>query len=372
MSNKSEHFSALEGLRAWLAIWVAIGHGLQTSGYLTLSGIGSLLLAGDAAVHVFIILSGFVISHLLISRRERYIPYITRRFFRLFPAYFFACALGYGAMHLWPEVVTNVSWAEAPGWAAYKESVLEIAGQSLNNTIAHGLLHLTMLHGIVPTEILPRAAMTFLPAAWSVSLEWQFYLLAPIIVYACLSGKATRLAVASITLILFSAYHLGVFGQFPIGSFILNGAPYFALGIISRLWIFEGGQNKHLLCIPFLISLAIAEFMGHRYLGPIVWFGFFFFFCLPAKNRIRSLALTAVDNNITNKIGRASYSLYLLHRPIQVAFAWFAINFGISSQPALLATQIAAVFVTIILSLVTWKYIEIPWQIRGKGIADRF
>jgi peptidoglycan/LPS O-acetylase OafA/YrhL len=186
--DSADRLVHLEGLRAWLALWVALGHGLQTSGYLTLSGAKRFLLAGDAAVHVFVILSGFVITHLLLGKAELYLEYLWRRFWRLYPAFLICCLIGYLIMGGWKDMISAVAWAGDPYWAPYKSSVAEIADQTLGKPIEHGVLHLTMLHGLIPTELLPRAPMTYLPAAWSISLEWQFYLVAPLVIYLVGTG----------------------------------------------------------------------------------------------------------------------------------------------------------------------------------------
>src|SRR5690606_30718104 len=46
----------------------------------------------------------------------------------------------------------------------------------------YATLHSVMLHGAVPHEWLPRSSVAMLGPSWSVSLEWQFYLFAPLIV----------------------------------------------------------------------------------------------------------------------------------------------------------------------------------------------
>ena len=87
MNSKALYFNDIVGLRCFIALWVAVGHGLQTSGYLKpTNALMKPLLNGHAAVVVFMIVSGFVITSLLMVKSERYPRYITRRFFRLYPA----------------------------------------------------------------------------------------------------------------------------------------------------------------------------------------------------------------------------------------------------------------------------------------------
>ncbi len=78
----------IEGLRAWLALWVMSDHVLGMSGYFIdqLSGPLRILRSGWYAVDVFVIISGFVIFHLLVSKKQNYTEFILQRFFRLWPA----------------------------------------------------------------------------------------------------------------------------------------------------------------------------------------------------------------------------------------------------------------------------------------------
>ena len=91
--GRPDHIAELDALRGLMSLWVVLGHALHAVGF---PGGDPLwvkpFLANGLAVDVFIILSGFVVTRLLDEKRESYGVYITRRFFRLFPAYV-ACLL---------------------------------------------------------------------------------------------------------------------------------------------------------------------------------------------------------------------------------------------------------------------------------------
>lgn len=72
-----------------MALWVVMGHVALTFNIpdLEANPLWKILGENGRAVNVFIILSGFVIFHLLNTKKERYERYIARRFLRLFPAY---------------------------------------------------------------------------------------------------------------------------------------------------------------------------------------------------------------------------------------------------------------------------------------------
>jgi peptidoglycan/LPS O-acetylase OafA/YrhL len=115
------------GLRGLLALWVFAYHTVAIAGvWDRLPAIVGTRLDGAKAVDVFIILSGFVITSLLMQERESFGVFITRRFLRLWPVFIIciAAALGLQAVGLMP-----------------------IRGEPL---LAHILVHTTMLHGAVP------------------------------------------------------------------------------------------------------------------------------------------------------------------------------------------------------------------------------
>ncbi|HTD67568.1 MAG TPA: acyltransferase, partial [Candidatus Limnocylindria bacterium] len=154
-----KHIKEFDGLRGLLALWVFASHVIELGPY---SALGPSLRA-HLAVDVFIILSGFVIFHLL-STGEDYRSFIMRRWFRLFPVFAICFLL---ALTLYASLKINDETAFGMGHT--------------KNLTPYLIAHATMLHGAVPEQLLPQSARAILVSAWSVSLEWQFYLLAPLL-----------------------------------------------------------------------------------------------------------------------------------------------------------------------------------------------
>ena len=163
----------LEGLRGLLALWVLVGH-WATSVPVSMRPFQQDLW-NVQAVDVFIALSGFVIAKLVYELREPFLPYIIRRLLRIYPLYL--CLLLVSALLLTYSL--GVLTAGPPG--EMLATRLEIMAQTQSRFWPDMGLHLLMLHGLVPIATDPQAAYAFIGQAWSVSLEWQFYLLAPLL-----------------------------------------------------------------------------------------------------------------------------------------------------------------------------------------------
>ena len=99
----------------WIALSVAVG--MFASVRRNRNPVGWFIAqAGFWAVAVFVMISGFVISHLLIEKSEPYGAYIVRRLMRLLPAFLVASVLGAGAV-TWAAVAAAHSPLSAiPGY----------------------------------------------------------------------------------------------------------------------------------------------------------------------------------------------------------------------------------------------------------------
>lgn len=356
-----KYFNEVVGLRIYLAIWVAVGHGLQLSGILKPSNfLVKFLLSGGDAVAVFMIVSGFVIANLLIVKHEPYPQYIVRRFFRLYPAYIICCIVGYLLADDWANVVRSVPWQDMPGWDRYSREVIELQTEVTKNFWPHFVLHSVMLHGAVPNEILNRAQMTFLPAAWSISLEWQFYLVAPLVL-ASVRHSRQMLAIVAAAIAAYLLYRFGFLGTYTERSALAGATQYFAIGIASRL----GYESFARFRVSPLLAASICTFGCITLLSDplpiLIWLVFYSYLAwgdaAPLTGRVFRLLTTAKPILI---LGEASYSLYLVHRPIQVGLASLSLGVLTPTHATMLAIEMFAIVIAIPVSLLLYSFVEKP------------
>jgi peptidoglycan/LPS O-acetylase OafA/YrhL len=146
--NRNQALDVLRGVLSWLVVGV---HAFWFAGYRG----GIVGKTGAYAVDAFVILSGFVITRLLLSKNESYGVFIVRRFMRLFPA--FAACLAIAVL------VRPFTLGTVPS-----EFIREASESSL--FWWHIGAHASLLHGLVPTLWLPESHFAFLRPGWSISL----------------------------------------------------------------------------------------------------------------------------------------------------------------------------------------------------------
>ena len=217
-------FHAIEGLRAWLAWTVVLSHISQTLGMPLQGGQWwRVEEAGTTAVLVFIAISGFVITGLVTAKRETWLRYIIRRAFRIFPAYWIAFALALIGLPLAIAALRHQPWSCEPGFGY--DAILSDWSRAMHDHFAAQLfLHLTLLQGLVPDSVWPATGTAVLGPSWSLTLEWQFYLIAPALIWL-LRDERWRVQTAAAVGVLALASTRDVFGHFSMPTF-LPGAGY--------------------------------------------------------------------------------------------------------------------------------------------------
>ncbi len=362
-----QRFDGLEGARGWLAWTVVVTHILQltqiTTEYPSLNLLRDL---GDTAVQVFIILSGFVICHLILEKRETYRVYITRRFLRIYPVYLVCLVLGIFATLWYMEVLTAAPWGTS--LAAGPHMRAQIASMEGGGFYAHLIAHLTMLHGMIPTNILYESQFFFLSAAWSLSLEWQFYLIAPLVILM-MAKPWPRLLLIVVAIAAQYAYDQRVFGTFQLPSFLPGAVALFATGIVSRLatpYLF--GEIPFpaapLLFFGALVLIADAGQIHYVLWAVIiasVWSG-------GPEGKPDGLG-RLLNGKVALWFGARAYSTYLVHVPIIQSLICLCAVIGFDYALTVAFTAILTPPAVLLASDLLHRLVEKPGIALGRRLA---
>jgi peptidoglycan/LPS O-acetylase OafA/YrhL len=366
-----KRFTAIEGLRGWLAWTVVFSHITQTVNVWP-DGIGPRLAhAGGYAVAIFIMVSGFVIAHLVTERPEPYGRYLLRRFMRIFPLFAVTCIVGYYTDPLYEAAVSAAPWVDDQGFLL--PQTLKTLVQSEREFFwAHAVAHLTMLHGAISSNLLPLSLYAFNGPGWSLSLEWQFYLIAPAVIMMA-RDRSKLIWLCLIVLLLEITFEHGLFGKFEQPSFLPGAGRFFALGIASRLsYPMLAGKLRYPLTI-LLIALMMVP-LSEQLLPYIVWLIVMVGLSLDEEKSLFTRAYRCLlESRAATYFGARSYSVYLSH------FSATAICLRLWLWLFPSATKLATLFgltammipVVMIASELLYRGIELPGIALGARLARR-
>jgi peptidoglycan/LPS O-acetylase OafA/YrhL len=385
-SGMDQRIPLLEGMRGYLSWWVVVGHCLIEAGFdpRWLPGFAKVLVQPGYAVDVFVILSGFVITHLLVSRRPTYKMFIVGRFFRLYPLFLVSLIIAYVTFGVSSETYSRFQEI-APSYA-YHPEVWKSHSKSL---ALHLCVSMSMLHGAIPNAMLPYAYNALVSPGWSISLEWQFYLIAPLLLFLL------RRHLVSVCLILIAT--IAYRGHYDVGgwgSFLPNHFEFFALGIASNMLFRRlvgypfrqlGIPNPSLiLCaLLFIIVEPLRSLLLHPYDFQVgEWLPIALWLMMMAlalevhsgvPSRFARFCAGAFLNRPIQFLGEISYSTYLLHYfGIYTAMA-LSEHLGVTQGKYRAAAVLLGVDIpiTIALSVCGHKWIERPGIRFGRRVARR-
>lgn len=364
----------IEGLRAWLAWSVVFAHIVQICGIdCTAPGWWITQFVATEAVLVFIIISGFVIANVVLERRESWGRYITRRAFRIFPIYLLLLPIGAVTMYLAEAALDYMSWSELAAFKYDDMTRNTIASVEAAPT-AHVGAHLLLLQGVIPDSILDNSQTSFIGPAWSLSLEWQFYLLAPAVVWL-LCRRASAAATVAVLAIGAALYRLGVFGTFELPSIFPAVGYLFALGIGSRL-LFPLLKRAGFFPLALAFGCLTIALIYREFLAIALWSAFLALITgRPQAGHERMAARivgAATESRAAVAMGARSYAVYLAHWPIIQALAYVLLPLASFSQwQALLVLGAATIIATLLAAEVLHRFVEKPMIRFGAQLASR-
>jgi peptidoglycan/LPS O-acetylase OafA/YrhL len=267
-------------------------------------GIFSLFNTG---VHMFFVITGYVFARMFYSENKiAVIPFLTRRFFRIYPLY--VCSLI-------AYLLLKLAFPEGPGAAAQPSAYL------------YFVRHLFFLE----TTRSYHEMFYFTGVYWSLPVEVEYYLLLPLLVYVHrkVSYSLVLIFIASHSFILLIRYNLteGVFDIYRIvNGHIIGYICEFIIGIalynlvnryrkINKTLMFGIGMS--LLAVVYWHYTMYDEKIKNSSYIFIVYFGkticslgyafiLYPFLSLPIRNN----SLFALFSSF---MGNISYGIYLFH-----------------------------------------------------------
>jgi peptidoglycan/LPS O-acetylase OafA/YrhL len=365
----SAKLASLESLRGLLALWVLVAHvaaRIISDGTIERAH-SQAMLEPLMPVYVFMMLSGFVIFGLMDREREPYGTFVLRRFFRLAPLYLVVLLIVSSLVAFELRTLDNLFWRNSHVYDSIK-----IHRETIGYFWPHFWAHLFMVHGLLPESLLRDANFTFLSQGWSISLEWQFYLLAPFYFFLLRTRRYTAAALAAAVTAAVGFLH------FAGAGFLPNQFIYFAVGMLSYYayrapgWFNVTNRRAHdaiMLLTVVIFLLAVREIIPF-----VIWL------VVMDVIMLRKAGIeTAISRRLTwileqpalQWLGRISYSLYLVHMP--VLYVVFRAVTRLSPHTGGWKFLAIALPMTVLMSLLiaalTFRWIELPGIALGRMLS---
>ena len=317
---------SLDGLRAVSIALVVLGHLCGTSGFVLPGSFANTLALGELGVGVFFVISGFLITKLLLEEAKRtggvsLLHFYLRRTFRIFPPYY--------------AFILVLIVLDAGRWI----------------TLSSG----DLVHTLTYTANYHAGRSWNVGHAWSLSVEEQFYLLWPAVLLVLGRWGGLRVALAFIAaapLVRLGLWTLVPAARDTVGVSFETVADAIAIGCVlalGREWLHRQPPYLQLLRSRWLILAPVVALLAGL-LAELPRLDFLFGFTL--RNVCIGLCIDWCVTYPTGRVGRIlnsrplvfvgviSYSIYLwqqlfLNRHVVAAPTSFPLNLALVVLAAL-------------------------------------
>ncbi len=353
-SSTVQRLGALDGLRGFLALSVAIHHGTIYRDYLS-SGIwrappsAFFNQLGQASVGLFFIITAYLFwgKTLRFKGVTDFAALLTGRVFRIAPVFCFLM------------LVASVSSFVVADFVVH-EPPHKLIHEALQN-FAFGIFRVTPFNGV-------NVPHMFADVTWTLVYEWKFYFALPFLAFLTRrTGRVIEIVLA--LLIITSSISWRTHNR---------GAALWTL----FLWGILCATIKHRDLVPHLpnwvcsivslltFSMAYALFQGtYDSAAPAALLGVGFYFIIAGGDLFGLLSLRA-----SKRLGAVSYDLYLVHGLIFAA-AFAVPDIGkaaVSSAPAYWCTLVGVLCIALAAALILHVAVEMPGLRFGRRIVSAF
>jgi peptidoglycan/LPS O-acetylase OafA/YrhL len=349
MFEQSSRIPSLDGLRAISIVLVLVSHLVYTERFPLPKGIDPVWLdrLGPLGVRVFFVISGYLITSLLLKELEtnksiNLGKFYFRRTLRIFPPYYFFILV--------MIMLNKLNW-------------VELSGRDI-------------IHAFTYTVNYYPERSWVIGHGWSLSVEEQFYLLWPALLL--LSGKRRGLWIALAFFLLAPFIRLGyyylkpAFVEYELGFRFETTADAIAIGCLLA------GIYKWLICQPFFQRVAKSRWF--IFIPVIVLIASeinpvrirYLLFAIPIQNlgiaaciawcitSYKGLIGKILNSRPVAFLGVISYSVYLWQQPILNPYSTLAINrFPLN------------LVIVVVVSLASYFFVEQPSLMLRQWLKDR-
>lgn len=345
-SNAVSYMPQLDGLRALAALAVIVHHfGGQ--------GLTQSIDIGKPAVRLFFVLSGFLITSILLgarrslndgagTRSQVIKAFYARRALRIFPPYYVA---------IFVAATVGISAYTEPFWwhTTYLSNVYMAFTREWNGPASH---------------------------LWSLAVEEQFYLVWPFLVLFVPARHLASLVIGLIVTAPIFRTIIYLFTKSEVSSLLLMPACLDSLGAGALLAIYQKNSNKDSirkvisilgwvggLAVSLLLVMRFAD-VGYKLCVAMTDLCYAALFTWVIYSAVNRKLPSALETRPLLYLGQISYGVYLYHMLIPILI-WEPGPFLAENLPAHLAVFLRLLFImaaSIGLASLSWFVLERPMQ----------
>ncbi len=352
-----EKLDWIDALRGYAILGVIFVHSLIEDQTVYLSQFWAV---GHKGVELFFIVSAFTLLLSFYRRKEEKLNsgnFFIRRFFRIAPMFYLALI-----------------------YYLFQDRNLEYPASYFQNASAANIT----AHAFLITGFSPYWINSIVPGGWSVAAEVLFYLLCPLLFTQTTSLKKAFFYYFLALICGHASYYL--FQLNPLIQDLYLWDLYLYYYLPSHLFIFLLGFIAYFTCQQSVrtaskyIMLLLVCCAGFYVIGYFIPFhnnkilnnNLFGIGCVIAINILARYKIPLVINSPIRFLGKISFSVYLSHFAALHLLNVFSLNYlGNSSTQSFFIRVGLVLIISVPVSFITYKLIEIPFQTVGRKIINK-